>query len=325
MRSLAERVILPALLLTWALSHAALFAGEAKTAKKKGAKEQPAIEQIRQALDMPVKLDFSGQSLMEALQHLRERTNVEFNLDQVALAMTGVNINDNGDQPITLKSTGKLSAALRKLLTAHQLTYVIFEDSILITTPELAVHRQMKQRVNLDVNEQPLVKALRELARGYAFNLVIDPKLGTATDRAVSLTLDGATLETSVRLLAEVAGLKAVRMDNVMMITTEERAEKLRKEEKDMLPSPLDDASPLLNPRAAIPGGIGPGGIGFVGPAFKAVPLPAGAEPKGAAEPAPAIQPPSQPSELRLPGIPPAAPKQEERPKEPKRSGPLVE
>jgi len=290
-------VILPALVLMCALSHAVLGGGDAKGDPKKetppkAAKDPVSVEQIRKALDQPIALDYSGQSLMEALQHLREKTNIEFNLDQVALAVMGVNINDNGDQPIMLKSSGgKLSAALRKLLTANQLTYVVFEDSILITTAELAVHRQMKQRINVDVNEQPLAKALRDLARGYAFNLVIDPKLVKEAQRPVSLTLDGTTLETSVRLLAEMAGLKAVRMDNVMMITTEERAEKLRKEEKDAAPNPLDDPNMLLNPRAGV-AGLGPAGLGLVGPAFKAVPLPAGKE---TPDPAPAVQPPDTP------------------------------
>lgn len=166
MRYLAERVILPALLLTWALSHASLQGGEAKGPKKsKAPREQPSIEHIRKVLDQPITLDFSGQSLMEAPQHLREKSNLEINLDQIALALMNVNINENGDQPITMKSAGgKLSATLRKLLTPHQLTYVLFEDSILITTPELAVHRQMKQRVNLDVNEQPLARAVRARA-----------------------------------------------------------------------------------------------------------------------------------------------------------------
>jgi type II secretory pathway component HofQ len=284
-----ERVLLPGLLLTWALSHAAVFGGDAKTPKNaKAAKEPPSIEQIRKALDRPVTIDFSGQSLMEALQHMREKAGVEMNLDQMALAVMGVNINENGDQPITLKSSGgKFGVTLRKLLASHQLTYVIFEDAILITTPELAVQRQMKQRVILDVNEQPLAKALRELARNYAFNLVIDPKLAEAAQKPVSLALDGATLETSVRLLAEMAGLKAARMDNVMIITSEERAEKLRKEEKDFQPPPLDDLN-MPNLRALLGGGGG-GGVAFAGPAFRPIPLPPA---KDAVDAPPRVPPP---------------------------------
>jgi hypothetical protein len=261
MRSHLHRAILPALLLTWALSHAAVFGDDPKTAK--GRDEQTSVERIRKALDQPVVLDFQGASIQEALQHLREKTGLEFNLDQMALALMGVNINDNGGEPIALKSSGgKLSVALRKLLGSHQLTYVIFEDSILITSTELATIRQMKQRVSLDVDEVPLAKALRELARNYAFNLVIDPRIAKDSNRPVSLTLDGANLETSVRLLAEMAGLKAVRMDNVLFITNEERANKIRKEDKDTQQD--DPTNPGRFPRMIdAAAGLGLGGAGF--------------------------------------------------------------
>jgi hypothetical protein len=274
MRSIPHRVILPALVLAWALSHAAVFGGDPKDEKSaKGDRNLTPVERIRQTLDQPITLDFSGQSLEEALQHLREKTNLEFNLDQVALAVMGININDNGGQPVMLKSTGgKLSTALRKLLSSHQLTYVVFEDSILITTNELATHRQLRQRISLDVNDVPLAKALRELARNYAFNLVIDPKVGKQSQASVSLSLDGAGLETSVRLLAEMAGLKAVRMDNVLFVTTEERAEKIRKEEKDMVPNPLDDPNVIPGlPKAALGGVLNLGGV----PLLRVVPAPA--------------------------------------------------
>jgi hypothetical protein len=266
MRSHLHRAILPALLLTWALTHAAVFGDDPKTAK--GSKDQTSVERIRKALDQPVVLDFQGGSIQEALQHLREKTGMEFNLDQMALAIMGVNINDNGGEPIALKSSGgKLSVALRKLLGARQLAYVIFEDSLLITSTELATLRQMKQRVNLDVDEVPLAKALRELARTYAFNLVIDPKIAKDSQKPVSLSLDGANLETSVRLLAEMAGLKAVRMDNVLFITNEECANKIRKEDKDSQPEdPIGPGRLNLNGAAAL------GGFGIDGPAFRIVP-----------------------------------------------------
>jgi hypothetical protein len=245
MRSHLHRAILPALLLTWALAHAPVFGDDPKAEKsRKNTKDQTPVERIRKALDQPLILDFQGVSIQEALQHLREKTGMEFNLDQAALTLMGVNINDNGGEPIVLKSNGKLSVALRKLLGPRQLAYVIFEDSILITSTELATIRQMKQRVYFDVDEVPLSKALRDLARNHAFNLVIDPKVVKDLHKLVSLTLDGTSLETSVRLLAELAGLKAVRMDNVLFITNEERATKIRKEDKDAQPNGDDPTMP---------------------------------------------------------------------------------
>ena len=73
--------------------------------------------------------------------------------------------------------------------------------------------------------------ALRELARTTGLNLIIDPRLGTEVNVKVSLQLDDAALETTVRLLAELGNLKSVRMGNVVFVTNESRAEKLRREE----------------------------------------------------------------------------------------------
>src|SRR5947209_12139154 len=107
MRCPLSRVLLPALLLTWALSHAAVFGDPPGEKGRQDAKDKlTPVERIRKALEQPITLDFSGQSLQEALQHIQEKTGIEFNLDQVALALMGININDNGDQPITLKSQG---------------------------------------------------------------------------------------------------------------------------------------------------------------------------------------------------------------------------
>ena len=44
----------------------------------------------------------------------------------------------------------------------------------------------------------------------------------------MTLQLEDVPLETAVRLLARLAGLKPVRLDNVLFVTTEERADKLR-------------------------------------------------------------------------------------------------
>jgi hypothetical protein len=278
MRTILPRVVLSALLVTWALSHAAVFGGDKGEKGRKDGKEDKnltPIERIRKALDKPVLLDWQGQSVMEALQHLREKTGLEFNLDQVGLAVMGVNIEAGTGEPVQMKSAGnKVSVVLRKLLTPQQMAYVIYEDTILITSSELATTRQMKQRVNVDVTEVPLAKALQELARNYAFNLVIDPKIAKDSQKPVTLTLDGSSLETSVRLLAEMAGVKAVRMDNVLFVTTEERADKIRKEEKDLMP-PVDDLNNPGNPRIFGGLAVNPAAIGVAGPAFKAVPLPA--------------------------------------------------
>src|SRR5437868_2260332 len=114
MRMLPLRILLAAALAAWALSHA--DGGDQPKAKgekggrptAKDAKDASTVERIRQALDQTTSFDFSGQSIMEAHQHVREKSGIEFNLDQVAIQLMGINIDNGGPDPITMKGNGKL-------------------------------------------------------------------------------------------------------------------------------------------------------------------------------------------------------------------------
>jgi nitrogen regulatory protein PII len=128
----------------------------------------------------------------------------------------------------------KVSHVLRRVLGAYQLTYIVYEGSFLVTTRELAAQRQLRQRINVAIDDVPLQKAVRTISRVHAFNLVIDPKVAKEAESPVSLHVEETSVDTCIRLLAEMAGLKAVRMDNVLFVTTVERAEMLRKEEQEV-------------------------------------------------------------------------------------------
>src|SRR6185369_17926491 len=106
---------------------------------------------------------------------------------------------------------------------------------------------QMRQRVSVDVAGEPMSKAIKDLARKTGITLLIDPRVAKEASTKVSLQLDDATAEIAVRLLAELADLKAVRMGNLLFVTNDARAEKIRKEEI---------ANPVNNPlQGVFPGG----------------------------------------------------------------------
>ena len=227
MRTLLTRYLMFGVLIGWALSHATVFAQQAgKTAS--------AADKVRAALDKTISVDYSGQSLTDAINHLRDRTGIAINVDNASLTMMGMNpdINNGGQQFLVKAANEKVSKILRKLLGAYGLSYVLFEDSVLVTSEEMAVLRQMTQRVSVDLEEVPLKKAVRELAKKHGLNLVIDPKVLTQSETPVTLQVDDTGIETAIRLLAEMAELKAVRMGNVMFVTNEEKAKKIRDEEK---------------------------------------------------------------------------------------------
>jgi hypothetical protein len=280
------RIWLLSLLTVWALSHASVYGDPVDTP----ARDLSPVEKVRKALDQTMLLDYTGNSFHDVIQHLKDKTKLNFVTDQIALGQIGIAIEDIPGQagPVLQfhlkgdKNT-KVRSALQRMLNGYNLTYVILEDSVLITTEELGLHRQMRQRVSVDVNNEALSKVLKDLARRTALNLIIDPRV-KESDSKVSLQLEDATLETTVRLLAEMGGLKSVRMGNVLFITSEARAEKLRKE--DMEPthrniSPDRYSGPTA--AGAMIGGFG-GGIG--------VP--------------PAVAPPVQPERAVRPEPPPA-------------------
>lgn len=280
MRPSPHRWVLPCLVAAWALSHATVFG------------DGPAP--VRQALDRKITLDYSGQTLLEALQHLRQKTGLELSLDQTAALNASANLEAATGQPVLLKSDGgTVGQALRKLLAEHQLTFIVYEGTVLITSPEMAAYRLLRQHVDVDAEQAPARKVMRDLAGRHGVNLVIDPRTAKLADSAVSLHLEGATLETALRVVAELAGLKAVQMDNVVFVTSEERAEKIRKEEKEL------NVLQTLAAGQALAAGMMPGGpnLGIIGGGagpgvapgpLGIIPIPA----RGGLQPADPIAPP---------------------------------
>jgi hypothetical protein len=282
MSKVITRWFLFGLLLGWAATQATVFGQTASSSPgvaqpvnppTQNGKSTPSTpDKIRQGLDKVITMDYTGQSLNDVLNHFRDRTSLNITIDQMTILSMGMNPDDNIGQ-IQVKATNeKAGQALRKFLNNYRLCYIIFEDSVLVTTEEMAVIRQLRQRVSVDLDEVPFKKAVRDLAKSHGINLVIDPKVAKQSEAPVSLTLENAGIETTVRLLAELASLKAVRMGNVMFVTTEDKAKKIRDEEQHMFDNPLNPNVPPI-----IGGGFGGGlgGImrGIAPPGIPAIPM----------------------------------------------------
>lgn len=269
-----QRWLYLSVLFLWSFSHVEVGRAQADDPVK----EESKSEKVRKVLDQPIVLDFVGNGIPEVLNHLKEKTKVHFVLDIAAAGniaapfddgMGGMNLN-----LMTIKSErgAKLRQTLRRFLTQFDLTYVILEDAVLITTEEMGLHRQMRQRVSVDFKEQPLKDVLKYLNRTTGINLILDPRTGAEADRKITLELEDGTLETTVKLVAELGNLKAVRLGNVLFVTSEERAAKIRREENQF---------PVINQvrpdGMVVPGGIGinfGGGMGgFAGPMGQPVPM----------------------------------------------------
>ncbi len=226
-----------------------------------------AAEAIRKALDEPISLEVGDQPLPAVLAQLSDIGKVPIILDRNALQMMGMEANEAS---VSLRAKEmKLKTAIRTVAGQHGLSFAVVGDHVLVSSEDVVCQRQLRQRVSFDLDEVLFAKALKDLSSQTATNIVLDPRMAKkAAEAKVSLKLDDVPLETAVRILAEMAGLKPARMGNVLFVTGEERADKLMDRDAP--------ANPLVPPVMTMPAVPAGGGIG---PPVPAAPAPA-AQPK---------------------------------------------
>jgi hypothetical protein len=281
--------------LAFALALAAAPAAPVPPAQDSKKAGETAAERVRKALDQTIaNLEIDNQQLNLALEQLHEETKINFVIDRVTIAqLMGLDIDNNAPVRVKLQNA-KAKTALRNILNQYSLAYAIVGDTVLITSEEMAVYRQLKQRVSVDLDRVPMDKALKGLARETGTNLLVDGRAQKESQAAVSLQLEDVPLETAVRLIAEGAGLKPVRMGNVVLVTTRSHAIELRSE-PELAPSPrgpnTPDAVPQPPPAIALPAVPAGGGAVPVTP-----PTPNKPADKPAEDKPPPDKPPDKPT-----------------------------
>jgi len=97
--------------------------------------ESPAEKRIRQALDETTSMDFVDTPLQDVVDYLKDLHGIEIQLDTRALADAGI----APDLPVSRRLSGiSLRSALKLLLSSVDLSYVIKNEVLIITTPEMA-------------------------------------------------------------------------------------------------------------------------------------------------------------------------------------------
>ncbi len=244
-------------------------------------KGEPAAEKFKRAMEQTLTVDFNGITLASAVESLRQQTKLNIVLDRASLMSMAVNADDFR---VSLKLQNvKLRTVLKQLLSQCNLSHVLDGDIMLITIDEVAIQRQVRQRVSLEFDKLPLERCLKHLSRETATNLVLDPRQAAAGKAPVTLALEDVPLEVAVRLVAELAGLRSVRQGNVLFLTTREVAAELKKQE-DSSPSSPNYASyieriMLGNMGAPVP-------VGVAAPPAPPVVVPADVPDKPAEKPA---------------------------------------
>jgi hypothetical protein len=228
-------------------------------------------EFMRKMLDSKVSMEFNGIGLPNVLAQLSEDNKIKLVLDEATVRMMGF---EPADIMINCKLKDvKLRAGLRTMLNQHNLTCAVVGDSVLVTTEEQVIYKQLKQRVDVDLDNVPLNKALKDLAMRTGVNIIIDPRTNKnkANEAPVTLSVDDVPLDAAVRLMCEIGGLKPARMGPVIFVTTEDRADKL-KDSDNLVPNPYNPLNPMF---PGLPGGIVPGFGGGIGGGVVPIPPPA--------------------------------------------------
>jgi hypothetical protein len=201
-----------------------------RAAPNPGDKIGPA-EKTRKALDRPITVKIEKQTLRATLDQLKQKGDVNIVLDAWTIQQqpAGPSETDPAPWDFDLKEV-KLKSALRTVLQPYGLTYVVLGDVIVVTTEEMADLRQMHQVVDVDLEHVEIAEALHRLSRASAVNVLLDSRVGDKAKAKVNLEMEDVPLDTAVRLLSEMAGLKPVKVGNVLFVTTKEHADEIRQD-----------------------------------------------------------------------------------------------
>ncbi len=185
-------------------------------------------------------------TLAEALDQLAKLFNVAFDVNEKAFkyenVMDVLKTEIASPNPIPPMKKVRLDTLLRKVLSripvASGATYLLRPDHVEITTGEFqrrevwgtADDGPFLPIVHAVLDRRPLDEALKELADQSGYNVVLDTATAEKGKTPMTVKMYNVPLDTAVRLLASMAGLRLVQLDNVLFITTREGAEALEKD-----------------------------------------------------------------------------------------------
>jgi len=220
------------------------MSGQVVGQKKSADKESPrkaGFQALAALLDEP--LDMAGISqadlnLKDLLTHLRDRlaaNDKELNIFVDALAFQQENPDAQGIYDTTVRfdpipKKQKLGMILRQALgrvPTNNATFLLRGGVIEITTFDRAKPENLLGfPITARFNKRPLDEAIDELSDLSGATIVIDSRVGDKAKTPVSASFKNTiTLDSAVRLLAEMADLQAEVRDNVLFITGKRKEE----------------------------------------------------------------------------------------------------
>jgi hypothetical protein len=203
-------------------------------------------QELRAKLAAPVNLERgieANSPFKDAMEFLADRYEVPIFVDRIAFSNQGAE-NVEEQQVRLPKMIGvRLSTILSMLVAQVKGTFLVHKDYVEVTTfartrAELwstsGMNREgalaVAQMVTAEFDRQPLDEALRELADQSGINVVVDARAADKARTAVTATLTHVPLDTAVEVLADMADLKSLAIDNVIYVTSKANAKRMQKE-----------------------------------------------------------------------------------------------
>ncbi len=145
--------------------------------------------------------------------------------------------------PVPTKFNTNLNTVLKMVLARvpaqSGATFLIRRGEIEITT-KAALRKELGRKpdepipplVYVQFNNQTLGDALQQLSEQASTTLVLDPRAGDKTKAVVSATFLRVPVDSAIRVLADMADLKPVQLDNMIYLTSPQNAARLEKEKR---------------------------------------------------------------------------------------------
>jgi RNA polymerase sigma factor (sigma-70 family) len=241
-------------------------AAAAKEKDRQGVLPPPPVEKFRlrawrDKLNQPLAfpgLDDPKTTLAEALAGLGDRAAITFEINHKAFQAEELAQADQfpivEQKPIP-KMEASLATILRLILarvpSPSGAVYLLRPDNVVEVTTGAAVRAELgvpERRPLLPLvwdafEDTPLKEAVQRVGEASGFNVVVDARVADKLQEKATLQLNNVPVDTALRLLANMADLQVVRLDNVFYLTTPDNAKRLREEQEQ-----FDRAAPAPKP-----------------------------------------------------------------------------
>lgn len=212
------------------------------------AEETTRGQELCRLLAKPVKypgVDDPKYTFSECLEQLAKRYNLSFDIN--LRAFEKAHIEEVLKSRLTAQQQlpemhARLGAVLKKILSrvSPSAAYIVREGFIEITTEQAMrkeffanrPHGPFPPLVIDNFEKVPLEAALKELA--HSGNIVLDARAAKEGQTPVTADLVNVPLDTAVRMLADMAGLKVVPLDNALYVTSTDNARLLMEEQEKL-------------------------------------------------------------------------------------------